>query len=223
MGKNLEINSELEKYIEDLSYNLHPIQQEIIKYNYRLGDIKRMQISVSQCHFLHLIIKVSKIKSVLEIGTFTGLSTLSIALALPDNGNLIALDRNESTNNVAMDFFKKANQEKKIKTIIKPALDSLNELKKNNKIFDMVFIDADKENYKNYYDDSLDLINKDGLIIVDNVLWHGEVVDKTKNDKLTNAIRDFNFYVKNDKKTEQIILPLGDGFMICSVFLSFLT
>ena len=215
MGKNLEINSELEKYIEDLSYNLHPIQQEIIKYNYRLGDIKRMQISVSQCHFLHLIIKVSKIKSVLEIGTFTGLSTLSIALALPDNGNLIALDRNESTNNVAMDFFKKANQEKKIKTIIKPALDSLNELKKNNKIFDMVFIDADKENYKNYYDDSLDLINKDGLIIVDNVLWHGEVVDKTKNDKLTNAIRDFNSYVKNDKKTEQIILPLGDGFMVC--------
>jgi len=215
MGKNLEINSELEKYIEDLSYNLHPIQQEIIKYNYRLGDIKRMQISVSQCHFLHLIIKVSKIKSVLEIGTFTGLSTLSIALALPDNGNLIALDRNESTNNVAMDFFKKANQEKKIKTIIKPALDSLNELKKNNKIFDMVFIDADKENYENYYDNSLDLINKDGLIIVDNVLWHGEVVDKTKNDKLTNAIRDFNFYVKNDKKTEQIILPLGDGFMVC--------
>ena len=215
MGKNLEINSELEKYIEDLSYNLHPIQQEIIKYNYRLGDIKKMQISVSQCHFLHLIIRVSKIKSVLEIGTFTGLSTLSIALALPDNGNLIALDRNESTNNVAMDFFKKANQEKKIKTIIKPALDSLNELKKNNKIFDMVFIDADKENYKNYYDDSLDLINKDGLIIVDNVLWHGEVVDKTKNDKLTNAIRDFNFYVKNDKKTEQIILPLGDGFMVC--------
>ena len=215
MGKNLEINSELEKYIEDLSYNLHPIQQEIIKHNYRLGDIKRMQISVSQCHFLHLITRVSKIKSVLEIGTFTGLSTLSIALALPDNGNLIALDRNESTNNVAMDFFKKANQEKKIKTIIKPALDSLNELKKNNKIFDMVFIDADKENYKNYYDDSLDLINKDGLIIVDNVLWHGEVVDKTKNDKLTNAIRDFNFYVKNDKKTEQIILPLGDGFMVC--------
>ena len=215
MGKNLEINSELEKYIEDLSYNLHPIQQEIIKYNYRLGDIKRMQISVSQCHFLHLIIKVSKIKSVLEIGTFTGLSTLSIALALPDNGNLIALDKNESTNNVAIDFFKKANQEKKIKTIIKPALESLNELKKNNKIFDMVFIDADKENYKNYYVNSLDLINKDGLIIVDNVLWHGDVVDKNKNDKITNTIRDFNFYVKNDKKTEQIILPLGDGFMIC--------
>ena len=215
MGKNLEINSELEKYIEELSYNLHPIQQEIIKYNNSLGDIKRMQISVSQCHFLHLITKISKIKSVLEIGTFTGLSALSIALALPDDGNLIALDKNELTNKDAVDIFKKAHKEKKIKTIIIPALDSLNELKKNNKIFDMVFIDADKENYKNYYDKSLDLIHKDGLIVIDNVLWHGEVVDKTKNDRLTNTIRDFNYYVKNDEKTEQIILPLGDGFTVC--------
>ena len=215
MGKNIEINSELEKYIEELSYNLHPVQQEIIKYNNSLGDIKRMQISVSQCHFLHLITKVSKIKSVLEIGTFTGLSALSIALAMPDDGNLIALDKNASTIKVAINFFKKANQEKKIKTIIKTALISLNELKNNNKVFDMVFIDADKENYKNYYDKALDLINKDGLIVIDNVLWHGEVVDKTKNDKFTNAIRDFNYYVKNDKKTEQIILPLGDGFTVC--------
>ena len=215
MGKNLEINFEIEKYIEELSYNLHPIQKEIIKYNDSLGDIKRMQISVSQCHFLHLITKVSKIKNVLEIGTFTGLSTLSIALALPNDGSLIALDKNEATNKVAVDFFKKANQEIKINTIIKPALDSLAQLKKNNKIFDMVFIDADKENYKNYYDNSLDLITKDGLIIIDNVLWHGDVVDKTKNDKFTNIIRDFNSYVKNDKKTEQIILPLGDGFTVC--------
>ena len=215
MGKNLEINFKLEKYIEELSYNLHPIQQEIIKYNDSLGDIKRMQISVSQCHFLHLITKISKIKNVLEIGTFTGLSTLTIALALPVDGSLIALDKNESTNKVAINFFKRANQEKKIKTIIKLALDSLNELKKNNKIFDMVFIDADKENYKNYYDNSLELINKDGLIIIDNVLRHGDVVDKTKNDKLTNTIRDFNSYVKNDKKTEQVILPLGDGFTVC--------
>ena len=215
MGKNLEINFEIEKYIEELSYNLHPIQKEIIKYNDSLGDIKRMQISVSQCHFLHLFTKVSKIKNVLEIGTFTGLSTLSIALALPNDGSLIALDKNEATNKVAVDFFKKANQEIKIKTIIKPALDSLDQLKKNDKIFDMVFIDADKENYKNYYDNSLDLTTKDGLIIIDNVLWHGDVIDKTKNDKLTNIIRDFNSYVKNDKKTEQIILPLGDGFTVC--------
>jgi len=215
MGKNLEINTALEKYIEELSYNLHPIQQEIIKYNENLGDIKRMQISVSQCHFLYLIIRVSKIKSVLEIGTFTGLSSLTIALALPDEGSLIALDKNEKTNKVAMDFFKKADQEKKIKIITKTALESLKDLKKNNKSFDMIFIDADKENNKNYYDKSMELVNKNGLIIIDNVLWHGEVVDKTKNDKLTNSIRDFNFYVKNDKKCEQVILPLGDGLTVC--------
>ena len=131
MGKNLEINLKLEKYIEELSYNLHPIQQEIIKYNESLGDIKRMQISVSQCHFLHLIIKISKIKKVLEIGTFTGLSALTISLALPSDGKLIALDKNIETTKVANDYFKKANQDKKIETIIKSALDSLNDLKKN--------------------------------------------------------------------------------------------
>ena len=215
MGKNLEINLKLEKYIEELSYNLHPIQQEIIKYNESLGDIKRMQISVSQCHFLHLIIKISKIKKVLEIGTFTGLSALTISLALPNDGKLIALDKNIETTKVANDYFKKANQDKKIETIIKSALDSLNDLKKNNKKFEMIFIDADKENYKNYYDQSIELLNKDGLIIIDNVLWHGDVVDETKNDKFTTNIRDFNKYVKNDSRTEQIIMPLGDGLNVC--------
>ena len=215
MGKNLEINLKLEKYIEELSYNLHPIQQEIIKYNDSLGDIKRMQISVSQCHFLHLIIKISKIKKVLEIGTFTGLSALTISLALPSDGKLIALDKNIETTKVANDYFKKANQDKKIETIIKSALDSLNDLKKNNKKFEMIFIDADKENYKNYYDQSIELLNKDGLIIIDNVLWHGDVVDETKNDKFTTNIRDFNKYVKNDSRTEQIIMPLGDGLTVC--------
>ena len=215
MSKNLEINLKLEKYIEELSFNLHPIQQEIIKYNESLGDIKRMQISVSQCHFLHLIIKITKIKKVLEIGTFTGLSALTISLALPNDGKLIALDKNIETTKVANDYFKKANQDKKIETIIKSALDSLNDLKKNNKKFEMIFIDADKENYKNYYDQSLELLNKDGLIIIDNVLWHGEVVDETKNDKFTTNIRDFNNYVKNDSRTEQIIMPLGDGLTVC--------
>ena len=215
MGKNIEINLKLEKYIEELSFDLHPIQQEIIKYNESLGDIKRMQISVSQCHFLHLIIKITKIKKVLEIGTFTGLSALTISLALPNDGKLIALDKNIETTKVANDYFKKANQDKKIETIIKSALDSLNDLKKNNKKFEMIFIDADKENYKNYYDQSLELLNKDGLIIIDNVLWHGEVVDETKNDKFTTNIRDFNKYVKNDSRTEQIIMPLGDGLTVC--------
>ena len=215
MGKNLEITEKLEKYINNFSLKLNPIQQEIIDYNNTLGDVKRMQVATSQCHFLHLIIKTSNIKNVLEIGTFTGLSALSIALALPDDGKLIALDKDEENNKIALDFFKKANQDNKIQTIVKPALDSLEELK-NNK-FDMVFIDADKMNYKEYYERSLNLMDKGGLIIVDNVLWHGEVADEDNLDKFTVNIRDFNTYVANDKRVEQIIVPLGDGMTVCRV------
>ena len=215
MGKNLEITEKLQKYINDFGLKLNPIQQEIIDYNNTLGDVKRMQVAQSQCHFLHLIIKISNIKNVLEIGTFTGLSALSIALALPDEGKLIALDKNEDTNKVATDFFKKAKQDHKIQTIIKPALESLDDLKNNN--FDMIFIDADKMNYKKYYERSLDLLNKNSLIVIDNVLWHGEVVDETNNDKYTLNIREFNTYVSQDKRVEQIIVPLGDGMTVCRV------
>ena len=167
MGVNLEITEKLQSYINDFGLKLNPIQQQIIDYNNTLGDIKRMQVDPSQCYFLHLIIKISNIKNVLEIGTFTGLSALSISLALPEDGKLTALDKNEKTNKVALNFFKKANQDHKIKTIIKPALESLEDLK-NNK-FDMVFIDADKMNYKEYYERSLKLIDRGGLIIIDNV------------------------------------------------------
>ncbi|MDC0578825.1 class I SAM-dependent methyltransferase [Candidatus Pelagibacter ubique] len=215
MGKNLEITEKLEKYINNFSLKLNPIQQEIIDYNNTLGDIKRMQVATSQCHFLHLIIKTSNIKNVLEIGTFTGLSALSIALALPDDGKLIALDKDKETNKIAVSFFKKANLNNKIQTIVKPALDSLDELK--NSKFDMVFIDADKMNYKEYYERSLKLLDKGGLIIVDNVLWHGEVADEDNLDKFTVNIRDFNIYVANDKRVEQIIVPLGDGMTVCRV------
>ena len=215
MGANLKITKELQDYINDFGLTLNPVQQEIINYNNTLGDIKRMQVDPSQCYFLHLIIKISNIKNVLEIGTFTGLSALSILLALPDDGKLIALDKNEETNKVALDFIKKANQDHKIKTKIKPALESLDELK-NNK-FDMVFIDADKMNYKEYYERSLKLVDKGGLIIIDNVLWHGEVADKNNLDKYTINIREFNSHVSNDKRVEQIIVPLGDGMTVCRV------
>jgi len=216
MGKDLDINFKIQNYIKDLSKKLHPVQSEIISYNESLGDIKRMQIAISQCYFLELITKISKCKKVLEIGTFTGLSTLSIALGLPEDGTIIALDKNSETNIKAKEFFKKAEQDKKIKTIVNPALNTLNELKKENLIFDIIFIDADKENYKYYYNKSFDLLKRGGLMIIDNVLWHGEVADEKNNEKFTNIIRDFNTFVKNDERTEQIILPLGDGFTICN-------
>ena len=215
MGKNLEITEKLQKYINNFGLKINPVQQEIIDYNNTLGDVKRMQIAQSQCHFLHLIIKISNIKNVLEIGTFTGLSALSIALALPDDGKLTALDKNEETNKIATEFFKKANQDNKIQIIVKPALESLDDLK--NSKFDMIFIDADKMNYKEYYEKSLNLLSKNGLIIIDNVLWHGEVADETNLDKYTLNIREFNNYVLQDKRVEQIIVPLGDGMTVCRV------
>ena len=215
MGSNLVITKEIENYITDHSLKLTAVQKEIISYNNSLGDIKRMQISTSQCHFLHLIIKISNIKKILEIGTFTGLSGLTMSLSLPSDGELITLDKNEERNKIASNFFKKAKQENKIKTIIGPALESISNLKTKKQKFDLVFIDADKENYKNYYNQSLDLIEKNGLIIVDNVLWHGEVVDTKKQDKLTTVIREFNTYVNRDKRTENLIIPVGDGLTVC--------
>ena len=215
MGSNLTVNKEIEEYINNNSTKLHPVQKEIISHNEALGDIKRMQISISQCHFLHLLIKSSKIKKILEIGTFTGLSTLSMSLALPEDGSVIALDKNKATSTTAKNFFKKAAQENKVKLIIAPALESLKNLNDNKQKFDLVFIDADKENYKNYFNHSLDLVDKDGLIVIDNVLWHGEVVDVNKQDKLTLSIREFNSYVNKDKRVENLIIPLGDGLSVC--------
>ena len=215
MGSNLVITKEIENYISNHSLELTTVQKEIISYNNSLGDIKRMQISISQCHFLHLIIKTSNIKKILEIGTFTGLSGLTMSLSLPSDGELITLDKNEERNKIASSFFKKAKQENKIKAIIGSALKSISNLKKNEQKFDLVFIDADKENYKNYYEQSLDLIEKNGLIVVDNVLWRGEVVDVKKKDKLTSVIREFNTYVNRDKRTENLIIPVGDGLTVC--------
>ena len=215
MGSNLLITKEIENYINNHSLELTEVQKEIILYNNSLGDIKRMQISISQCHFLHLIVKISNIKKILEIGTFTGLSALTMSLSLPSDGNLVTLDKDAERNKIASNFFKKAKQENKIKTIIGLALESINNLKKREQKFDLVFIDADKENYKNYYNQSLDLIEKNGLIIVDNVLWHGEVADVSNQDKLTTIIREFNSYINEDKRTENLIIPVGDGLAVC--------
>ena len=213
MGSDLKISTKIQEYILNNGLDLHPVQKEIISYNESLGDIKRMQISISQSQFLHLIVKSSNVKKILEIGTFTGLSALSMSLALPEDGSIIALDKNQETNKIAIKFFEKAKQSNKIQTIIKPALESLNEIKEND--FDLIFIDADKKNYKEYYEKSLILLKKNGLIIIDNVLWYGQVVDENSDDKITLTIKDFNNYVSKDKRVEKTIVPLGDGMTVC--------
>ena len=214
MPKSIDLTDNLEKYIIDHSEYLTEIQKEILDYNLSLGNQKKLQISISQAQFLQTLIKISDIKKVLEIGSFTGFSALSMALSLPDDGTLISLDKNSEFSKKAKTFYDKANINK-ITQIIKPALESLKELENSKQKFDLVFIDADKENYVNYYEKSIQLIDKNGLIIIDNVLWHGEVADKSKNDEFTNIIRDFNKHIKNDSRVTKNILPIGDGLTIC--------
>ena len=215
MIKNIEINERLEKYISDHSYDLHPVQKDILNHNNKLGEIKKMQISITQSYFFQLFIKTNKIKDILEIGTFTGYSALTMGLVIPKNGSVICLDINKQTSEVTNNFFKKAKIDKKVKIILGPATGSLQKLKNENKFFDMIFIDADKENYKNYYNSSLELLKKNGFILIDNVLWKGEVADPNKNDQLTNIMREFNSFIRKDDRIEKTILPLGDGITIC--------
>ena len=198
MTKNIILNQNLENYISNNSVDLHPVQKEIIEHNNNLGDIKRMQISVTQGYFMQFIIKNNKIKKILEIGTFTGYSALTMALAIDDDGNITCLDKNKETSDIAINFFKKAKVDNKINLICDNASNILSKLIKESNTFDLIFIDADKENYINYYEFAYNLISKNGLIIIDNVLWKGEVADLSKNDKLTSIIREFNDHVKKD-------------------------
>jgi len=215
MLKNIEVTQDLVNYIYEHTQPLHPVQKDILNHNKTLGDIQRMQISEVQGHFLQLIIKINNVKNCLEIGTFTGFSSLTMALALPNGGKITTLDHDKKIAQVANAFFKKGNLDNKIETVIAPALETLKKLSQEGKKFDLIFIDADKGNYKNYYELCLNLINEKALIIFDNVLWHGDVSKKNVTDKQTNLMREFNKYIKNDNRVEKVILPLGDGLTIC--------
>jgi len=215
MLKNIEVTQDLLDYIYNHTKPLDDVQKDILLHNKNLGDLQRMQIAETQAHLLQLIIKINNVKNCLEIGTFTGFSAASIALALPDDGKLTTLDHDEKIIKIAKNFFKKGNLENKIETIVAPALDSLKKISQDGKIFDLIFIDADKGNYINYYETCLRLINKRSLIIFDNVLWHGDVYKKSINDKQTNIMRDFNDFIKKDRRVEKFILPVGDGLTVC--------
>ena len=214
MDKNINIDHKLIEYIFSHTSNLHPIQKELIKYNENLGHIKRLQISVLQANFLQFLIKSRNINNCLEVGTFTGYSTLSMALSLNKNGKILTIDKDKEKNKVAKSFFRKAKVSNKIKTEVSNGNNVLIKLIKNKKKYDLILIDADKENYISYFDKSLKLLNKNGLLIVDNILWKGEVTNIDSKDKLTQKIKIFNLHVKKSK-INKYILPIGDGFYIC--------
>jgi len=214
MDKNIPIDQNMIDYIFSHTERLHPIQKKILKYNESLGHVKRLQISILQANFLQFLIKANKFKSCLEVGIFTGYSSLSMALSLPKNGKIYAIDKNVKTNKIALNFFKQANVHSKFFIEPNNAIFSLKKLLKNKKKFDLILIDADKEKYIEYFNYSIELLNKKGLILIDNTLWKGEVAKPSVNDKLTQKIKKFNDYV-HKKKINKYILPLGDGFTVC--------
>ena len=137
-----------------------------------------------------------------------------MALSLGKNEKIHTIDIDNDKNKIAKSFFKKANVLKKIKTEISNGKDALDRLIKNKKKYDLILIDADKENYISYFDKSIKLLNSNGLLIVDNILWKGEVTNNNAKDKLTVKMKKFNSYVKKTK-INKYILPIGDGFYIC--------
>ena len=214
MDKNIPIDQNMIDYIFSHSESLHKVQKKILKFNDNLGKAKRLQISILQANFLQFLIKAHKFKSCLEVGTFTGYSSLSMALSLPKNGKVYAIDKDINTNKIALNFFKEAKVNNKIFIETNNGINALKKLIKSKKKFDLILIDADKESYIKYFNYSVQLISKRGIILIDNTLWKGEVLNQNANDKLTLKIKKFNEYIKK-KRINKYILPLGDGFTIC--------
>ena len=215
MSKNISFTPELENYLNKNSIE-NLVLKELRKFSFiELGDVANMQVSPEQASFLHMLIKIGNYSQVLEVGTFMGYSALAMALALNDNGKIITVDSDIKTTKHAVKFWKQANVIDKITLINEDGLKSLQKFKEEKFIFDFIFIDADKSGYRNYLELSLNLISDNGLIVFDNVLWKGKVVDPSINDKKTSDIREFNDFIKNDKRVDTTMISIGDGMTLC--------
>ncbi|GAC1390016.1 MAG: class I SAM-dependent methyltransferase [Vulcanimicrobiaceae bacterium] len=170
-----------------------------------------MQIGPDQGQFMALLIQATGARRCLEIGVFTGYSALTVALALPPDGTVIACDINEEYTNIARRYWERAGVIQKIDLRIGPALETLKTLQGP---FDFAFIDADKSNYDGYYEGCLRVLRSGGLIAIDNVLWGGDVADPTKIDDDTVALRALNEKIHRDERVDLAMLPIGDGLTI---------
>ena len=175
-----------------------------------------MQISPEQGQFMALLVELTGARKCLEVGTFTGYSTLSVALALPEDGQIVACDISEEFTSRAKPYWQEAGVAGKIDLRLGPALETLDALIADGEIgaFDFAFIDADKVNYQGYFQRALDLIRRGGLILVDNVLWSGAVVDPARDDEDTEAIRAFNQARAGDPRISLSLVPIGDGLTL---------
>ncbi|MBT4951680.1 MAG: SAM-dependent methyltransferase [Pelagibacteraceae bacterium] len=211
MSTQLEINSDLIKYLQDVGYRKDSVVDELETETKELGKVAQMQIAKEQGQFLEIIVKISNAKSCLEVGRFTGLSTLFMARGLPTDGKIMTIDNSDEFLPLAKKYWDKAGVASKIESIIGSGAEVMQSLIDRQHSFDLIFIDADKNNYPNYYELSLLLLPSNGIIIIDNMLWHGDVADVSKNDSQTKTIRELSVKINQDERVEFSLLPLSDG------------
>jgi caffeoyl-CoA O-methyltransferase len=173
-----------------------------------------MQISPDQGQFMSLLVKLIGARRYLEIGVFTGYSSLAVALALPEDGQVVACDVSEEYTSMARRYWQEAGVAGKIDLRIAPASQTLKVLADEGTSFDFAFIDADKSGYRDYYERALTLLRPGGLIAIDNVLWAGRIVDMKKTDPDTLALRDLNAALTADERIDLALVPIGDGLTL---------
>jgi predicted O-methyltransferase YrrM len=192
---------------------LDDVQRDLIAETEALGGISLMQIAPEQGAFMTLLTRLIGAQHAIEVGTFTGYSSLSIARGLPGDGTLLCCDVSEEWTAIARKYWERAGVDDKIELRLAPALDTLRSLPAGER-FDLAFIDADKESYPNYFEEVLARLRPNGVILVDNTLWMGAVTDPKTSDDQTNAIRTFNDAVAADDRVESTILTVGDGLTL---------
>jgi len=215
MGRAVTMTENLYRYLVDHSLRDHPVLRELREETARLPGAV-MQIGPDQGQFMALLTKLVGARRCLEVGVFTGYSSLSVALALPQDGTIVALDVSEEWTAVAQRYWKKAGVDHKIDLRLAPALNTLDTLisLQESGRFDMAFIDADKGNYLGYYERCLQLVRRGGLILIDNTLWSGDVADPSKNEPDTVALRALNDALHHDERIDLALLPVGDGLTL---------
>ena len=212
------ISDDLREYVDSVGYAESNILKENRKETKKLGAISIMQIGAAQGALLSILCKISKFKNCLEVGVFTGYSSLCIGSSISNDSKLTCIDNNKEYLNVAKKYWQKAKIEHKINLIEDNAIDALSMLsKKELNNFDFAFIDADKSNYCLYYEKIIPLMQKGGVVCIDNTLWKGRVYDNSINNNSTQSIRDINQLINSDKRVEHSLLTIYDGMTICYV------
>jgi predicted O-methyltransferase YrrM len=199
----------VDKYAEDHTEKVPPLFDELRDETYRSMDIPQMQVGRIEGTFLRMLIRLTRARRVLELGMFTGYSALMMAEGLPEDGELITCDVDPKAEAIARKYFAKSPHGKKIRVAMGPALETIKGLKAP---IDLVFIDADKVNYSNYFDAVLPLLRANGLIVADNTLWSGSVLEP--HDDSGKALAAFNDKVCRDDRVEKVLLTVRDGMML---------